>query len=170
MKNSFPSLVRSQSGAAGAEMALMVPLLLTLMFGSFELGYYYYNEHIVVKGVRDAARFASRQPALYLPEPCVSGVLTTAPAPTIDNVARFGKTTVTVSDKPRVMGWSSSVEVMITCNDSGTYAGIYKGKAKVPVVTVTARNVPYPSIFKTLGFTSSGLFLNASSESAVMGI
>lgn len=169
MKKNFPALIRSQSGASGAEMALMVPLLLTLMFGSFELGYYFYNEHIVVKGVRDAARFAGRQPALYLPEPCVSGVLTAAPAPAIDNVARYGKTTVTASDKPRVFGWSSSVEVMISCADIGTYAGIYKGKTKVPVVTVTARNVPYPSIFKALGFTSLGLFLNASSESAVMG-
>lgn len=175
MKHSLLSLTRCQSGAAGAEMALMVPLLVTLMFGAFELGYYFYNEHIVVKGVRDAARYASRQPALYAPEPCVPGLVTGAPAPAIDNVARYGKATVQDIDKPKISGWTSSVEVMLSCRDivaySGTdYAGIYKGKKKVPVVTVTARMVEYPSLFKTLGFTSSGLKLNASSESAVMGI
>lgn len=164
------SFLKSQSGAAAAEMALLVPLLITLMFGSFELGYYFYNEHVVVKAVRDAARFAGRQPSLFLPEPCVPGVISTSPAPTIDKVARFGKATVTVSDKPKVYGWTSPVEIEILCPGIGSYQGIYKGKANVPVVRVTARNVQYPSLFQTLGFTSTGLTLNASSESAVMGI
>ena len=43
-------------------MALVVPLMLTLMFGGLEGAYYLWNEHIAIKAVRDGARFASRQP------------------------------------------------------------------------------------------------------------
>lgn len=164
------SLARCQSGAAGAEMALMVPLLVTLMFGSFELGYYFYNEHILVKSVRDAARFAGRQSALYTTEPCVPGIVTGTPVPTIDNVARYGKSAVLGTDKPKISTWTTSVVVTLSCPLRDTYSGIYKGKSNIPVVTVTANNVTYPSLFKTLGFTSVGLKLNASSESAVMGL
>ena len=42
-------------------MALVVPILLVLLFGSAELGNYFMNEHILVKAVRDGARYAARQ-------------------------------------------------------------------------------------------------------------
>ena len=42
-------------------MALVMPLLLILMMGSVELGNYFYNEHKLVKSVRDGARYAARQ-------------------------------------------------------------------------------------------------------------
>lgn len=151
-------------------MALMIPLLVTLMFGSFELGHYFYNEHILVKSVRDASRFASRQMALYSPATCMAGDITAAPAPAIDNVARYGKATITGADKLRISTWTTAVKVTLSCPAIGTYDGIYKGKANIPVVTVAALNVTYPSIFKTLGFSSVGLKLNASSQSAVTGI
>jgi hypothetical protein len=48
-------------GAAAAEMALVLPLLLIILFGSLELGNYFMNEHTLVKAVRDGARFAGRQ-------------------------------------------------------------------------------------------------------------
>ena len=54
-------LLRQSSGAAAVEMALVTPLLMVLMFGSMELGYYFYSQHVVTKAVRDGARFASRQ-------------------------------------------------------------------------------------------------------------
>ena len=164
------SLIRDQQGVAGTEMALMVPLLVTLMFGSLELGNYFWSEHKVVKSVRDAARFAGRQSSLYSPATCTSGAVTAAPAPDIDKIARYGKLTVTVADKPKIYGWTTPVTVTLSCPAIGTYSGIYKGKANVPVVTVTATAVPYPSLFQVLGFTSSSLTLNASSQSAVMGI
>ena len=163
-------LFRDQKGAAGAEMALMLPLLVTLMFGSFELGNYFWSEHKVLKSVRDAARFAARQSLLYSPTTCTPGIVTTAPAPDIDKIARFGKLTITGADQPKIYGWIKPVTVTLSCPAIGTYSGIYKGKANVPVVTVTATAVPYPSLFKTLGFTSNALTLNASSQSAVMGI
>ena len=48
--------------SVAVEMALVVPLLITLMFGGLEGAYYLWNEHIAIKAVRDGARFASRQP------------------------------------------------------------------------------------------------------------
>jgi len=48
-------------GSAAVEMALILPVLLALMFGSVELGNYFMNEHSLVKAVRDGARFAARQ-------------------------------------------------------------------------------------------------------------
>jgi Flp pilus assembly protein TadG len=169
MKTIF-SLTRSQSGAAAVEMALITPLLMVLMFGSFEVGYYFYNEHVLVKSVRDAARFGGRQMALFSPATCTAGTVTAAPAPAIDNVARYGKVSVTGSDKPKIYGWTTPVTVTLSCPAIGSYAGIYKGKSNIPVVTVTASNVSYPSLFKMVGITSTGWRLNASSQSAVMGI
>ena len=54
-------LARCTSGAAAAEMALALPILLVLLFGSAEIGNYFMNEHILVKAVRDGARYAARQ-------------------------------------------------------------------------------------------------------------
>src|SRR5215217_7313983 len=48
-------------GSAAAEMALVLPLLLALMFGSLELGDYFLSEHVLLKGVRDGAVYAARQ-------------------------------------------------------------------------------------------------------------
>lgn len=170
MRKKFPALGRCNSGVAAVEMALSLPILITLMFGAFEMGYYFYNEHILVKSVRDAARFGGRQIALFSPATCTAGTVTAAPAPAIDNVARYGKAVVTVSDKTKILGWDTAVTVTLSCPAIGSYAGIYQGKSNVPIVTVTATDVPYPSLFKTVGITSTSFKLNASSQSAVMGI
>jgi hypothetical protein len=47
--------------AAAAEMALVMPLLLTILFSLVEAGNYFYTEHVLVKAVRDGARYAGRQ-------------------------------------------------------------------------------------------------------------
>ncbi|MGL5837065.1 MAG: TadE family protein, partial [Sphingorhabdus sp.] len=54
------SFMQCRKGAAAAEMALVTPLLMIIMFGAFELGNYFYSQHVVTKAVRDGARFASR--------------------------------------------------------------------------------------------------------------
>jgi Flp pilus assembly protein TadG len=58
-------LLRDRKASAAAEMALVMPILLTLMFGSLELGNYFMNEHTLVKAVRNGARFAARQNFTY---------------------------------------------------------------------------------------------------------
>ena len=58
-------LFRQTSGAAAAELALALPLLLVLICGSVELGNYFLDEHRLIKAVRDGARFAARQDLSY---------------------------------------------------------------------------------------------------------
>ena len=170
MRTTTP-IIRDENGAAGAEMALIVPLLMTLMFGSMELGNYFRSEHIVIKSMRDAARFAGRQYSLYSPSTCTPGAIpvATAPAPDIDKIARYGKLVVSGTDKPVIYGWTTEVTVTISCPPIGTYSGLYAKKTNVPIVTVSA-SVPYTSLFQRLGFVSFNLKLNASSQAAVMGI
>ena len=63
----FAALLADRSGSSAAEMALVTPLLLVLMFGTFELGYFFLSEHVVQKAVRDAARYAARLPMASYP-------------------------------------------------------------------------------------------------------
>src|SRR3546814_6902005 len=65
-------------------MALVSPMLILLMFGSFELGNYFLDEHVVLKAVRDGARYAARQN--FTTMPC-SGTLTADAA--IKNLVRY---------------------------------------------------------------------------------
>jgi Flp pilus assembly protein TadG len=162
-------LFRQNSGAAAAEMALVAPLLITLMFGSMELGYYFYSEHVVVKAVRDGARFAARQS--FTNYTCPGATIGGAVVADTQRVTRTNQ--VAVGGTPRLAGWTSdaSVSVTITCfdNSSGTYTSFYEGVNEFPVVTVSA-TVPYSSLFKLIGFNAVGLQLKASEQSVVMGI
>ena len=60
MRQLFALIRKDRCGAAAAEMALVAPMLITLMFGSFELGNYFLSEHALAKAVRDGARYATR--------------------------------------------------------------------------------------------------------------
>jgi Flp pilus assembly protein TadG len=161
-----------QRGAAAAEMALVAPFLVLLMFGSFELGKFYWDEHIAVKAVRDAARFAARQS--FASMPCGG---TAANESQIKNVAMYGEPNVGTADPPRLYYWTdpATVTVAITCYDnSGTdgarmYDGIYADRAVVPQVTVTA-SIPYSTIVGGLPALNSGAHLNASDQAVVFGI
>jgi Flp pilus assembly protein TadG len=147
-------------------MAVVAPLLIILMFGSMELGWYFYSEHVVVKAVRDGARFASRQSFADFTCSSVDATVKTE----IQRVTRTDS--VDGTGTPRLANWTddNSVDVTPACvdNSAGTYSAIYDGLASVPVVTVTA-TVPYTSLFGLLGFTTSNRQLQAVSETAVMG-
>ena len=159
-------LLRQDSGAAAAEMALVAPLLITIMFGSMELGHYFYSEHVVVKAVRDGARFASRQG--FINFNCPSTIGGTVVTDT-QNLTRTN--TVDGSGTPRLADWTqnSSVTVNLRCDTSGTYVSFYEGAGGVPVVSVTAV-VPYTSLFEVIGFNSTNLTVRSSSEVPVMGV
>nr|WP_210766650.1 TadE/TadG family type IV pilus assembly protein [Caenibius tardaugens] len=148
-------------------MALILPLLVTLLFGGSELGYYFYNQHQVVKGVRDGARFASRQSFVGLN--CNNGDFTvTAPAATpIQEVTRTGQVS---GGTPRVPGWvNDNITVEVTCPETAIKTGIYKNEANAPQINITA-NVHYRSLFDGVGIIDSTYMLNATQQAAVMGI
>src|SRR5436190_1625070 len=96
-------LATDRSGSAAVEMALALPLLLALMFGSFELGNYFLSEHVVQKSVRDAARYAARLSMTNYD--CSSATVATAAQQQIRNVARTGDPSGTSA---RLRNWVDS--------------------------------------------------------------
>jgi Flp pilus assembly protein TadG len=173
--SAMQSLIRNEQGVAGAEMALMVPLLVILMFGSFEMGHFFWSEHKVVKAVRDGSRFAARQP--FTKFSCSeTGVLLgdgsnnadTTLITQIKNLTRTGDAAGTGTAKVR--GWiNTQVTVTVSCPATAVNTGIYEGLTNAPRVTVGAV-VPYPSILGTLGFNTTAINLKAEAQSPVMGI
>ena len=173
----FRRLWASDEGAAAAEMAMVLPLLVVLMFGSAELGKYFLDEHVVVKAVRDGARYASRQG--FSQYACPAATVSTDVTDRTRNIVRFGKPNPIVSDPPRLSYWQAlsdsqpSVRVTLACptdlDGTEAHSGLYAGKAHVPVVTVLAV-VEYESFFGMFGWAGTTLNVTAESQSAVMGI
>lgn len=155
-------------GSAAVEMALVTPMLLTLLFGAADLGNYFLSEHALINGVRDGARYAAR----VYPLACtaVNDDTTTTTATATKNLVRTN--TIDGTGNARLYGWNdnSTIKVSITCNTSATYAGgIYSGSSTgAPVVTVSA-TVPYTSLFKAFGLTTTTINMNAAAQSAVQG-
>lgn len=147
-------------------MALSLPILLALLFGTFELGNYFLSEHKVVKAVRDGARYAARRPFTDYTGCAPSAAL----VDDTRNVTRTGS--VASGESPRVANWTdpTSITVTATCDETGTYTGIYVTAPEgTPVVTVEA-TVPYVPLVGQLGLSDLTLGLQASSEAAVTGI
>lgn len=160
-------------GAAAAEMAMVTPFLVVLMFGSLELGKYFLDEHVVVKAVRDGARFAARQG--FGAMPC-GGTATNEAM--IKNLVQYGKVNaVAGTDQPRLQYWTSpaTITIQIDCyanagvGGARVYGGLYTERATVPRVRVTAA-VPYQPLVGAIGFNANGLSLNASNQAPVFGI
>jgi Flp pilus assembly protein TadG len=159
----------NRQASVGAEMALVLPMLMILMFGGLEGGYYLWSEHKVLKAVRDGARFAGRQP--FAAFDCGTNAVTdTAIETNIMNVARTG--TIDGTGQPKIPGWDTNAGLTVTVEDcdATTATGLYKEFPDgAPIVRVSA-DVTYPSLFFNLGFATTGLGLRASSEAAVMGL
>lgn len=158
------TLIHDTRAAAAAEMALVLPLLLALIFGALELGNYFLSEHVLEKAVRDASRYAARLPVTNFD--CASGTMTD-PTP-VQKLARTGDPDGTTA---RLVDWTDDTmtTVTVTCDTSGTFGGIYDDFAMgVPVVTVSA-TVPYSTFFGALGLGAVTLDLNAAQQAAVIG-
>lgn len=168
-------LLGETSGAAAAEMALVMPLLLTIMIGSVELGNFFYNEHILAKAVRDGARYAARQgfanydcsgePSTTVRDNTRELVQTSLLAGGADRLANWAATTISVTERcvSSATDMSNSTETM-----TGIYDELSLGGA--PIVTVSATVAYTPVIGVAFGFSGVGLNLRASQQAAVMGI
>ena len=177
-------LLRDRGAAAAAEMAMVMPLLVVLAMGTFELGNYFKDEHILIKGVRDGARYAARQGfdtyknctgiAVDVPKKNVAG--------TVFEQTRLivRKGTLSSADPDLLPTWSdtsTTFSVQTSCSTSagGTpLGGIYVGNATgtagmAPMVTVTA-SLPYRSVLGSYGFTGKGFSLVATEQAAVTGV
>lgn len=160
------SIMRDRYGSAAVEMALITPLLLIILFGSVEVGNFFYNEHLLSKAVRDGARYAARQNFSYY---SCSGAPTGTVVAETRNLVKTGYVTGTGD---RLYAWNANTITLDTsCNTALALTGIYRGKATgVPVVTVSA-TVPYrPLVGTAFGFSGSGINLNATQRAAVTGL
>lgn len=107
-----------------------MPVLVVLFFGVYEFSWYFYNQQLVEIGVRDAARYLARGPAL-----CDTCFVGEAISPCDDatnkanaaKLAVYGTIDTTGNPPPRVKGWTTA-DVLngITCtsidNSTGPYA------------------------------------------------
>lgn len=170
MKPRINSLVRDPRGAAAAEMALVVPLLLTIMFGSLEFGNYFMNEHTLVKAVRDGARFAARQS--FTNYTSCSGNVGEPAYTSTKNVVKTGYrgtggTIITPSIEDTDIGVTTSCK---TTAGGQTMSGIYTGRVNgAQIVTVDA-TVNYKPIIGFFGIPMPTMKLKARSEAAVAGM
>lgn len=168
-------LIKCRRASAAAEMALVLPILIVLMFGSFELGNYFLNEHAVVKAVRDGARYASRQSFSHFP--CSSAGSGLSPGGTVtadtQSITRTGQ--VTSGGSPRLASWQTNAGInvtydCVTTNNNVDYAGVYAKQAFLPRVKVSVSNLAYSSLFQNVGILGSNLTLNAESQAVVAGL
>ena len=160
------SLRIDQRGAAAAEMALILPLALALIFTTFEGAYYMICEHQVIKGVRNAARYAAR---LDLTNYACPGGTFSGPAAVKTGIQNLARTGALSGGTAMVQGWiNNDVTVAVTCTSG--QSGIYAATGgNAPQVRVSTR-LAYPSLMGSLGFTRATLNIGAEAQSPVIGL
>lgn len=115
---------RDEDGSAVIEGALVIPVLMTLVFGVYDFSWYFYNQQLITTGVRDAARYISRSVSTN-DATCGQnqGVWPTA--------IHLAMTWPSVSDtnwpvaagsNVRVGGWTNPATITITCSANPPYA------------------------------------------------
>lgn len=100
------ALLRDREGSALIEGAIVVPVLMTLLFGVFEFSFLFFQQQMITSGVRDAARYVARynfSSCATLDSTCT--MLSTA----ITNAKCLATTgTVDCTGSARVSGWTST--------------------------------------------------------------
>lgn len=174
-------LARSRSGAAAAELALVTPLLLIIMLGTFEVGNYFRDQHTLTKAVRDGARFAARQSftnfdcgtgtadATNVVTPTQTLVQTGLLAGGGDLLPKWSSATFSVTVQCVTSVTTGSGGSAVTTNLGGIYNPALGTTLNAPVVTVVAE-IPYQPVLGAIGFKGWGLNLRAEQQAAVMGI
>src|ERR1700735_2394125 len=150
------SFWRDEEGSALVEATIVMPLLLSLFLGVFEFSWFFYNQQLVVSGLRDAARYMTRiELTNGNRDPCAQkdqyGGLYTDDAANIATTAQ-----PSAGGAVRVSGWSPA-DVTISCVSSaaledGDYAD---GSAGMTIIDV-APGFAGPSfgLFASLGLKS----------------
>ncbi len=147
-------------GAAMLEATVVVPVLLILGLGIYEFGNLFYQRHLIVGGVRDAARYVAGMPF----EP--------ATVTAAKHIAIYGHPIDTSTYRTKLFdtGGSPDPLTFITIPLPGAAGAkaidnslsIYRGPASIPIVQVTAQ-VPYTSLgyFGVLAAMFPSLTFNA---------
>ena len=154
-----------QRGNAAAELALMLPFITVLLFGTVEIGYFFYTEHQVVKGVRDGARYGGRQS--FADINCDDASVPDDIEDAIQQVTMTGRAS---GGTVRVPGWEAGdVTVAVDCPATPVTGGIYSDESNAPTVVVST-TVEHTPLFGSFPGLPESYTLQASQQSAVMGI
>jgi Flp pilus assembly protein TadG len=131
------------------EGAIIVPMLLVLVLGVYEFSWFFYQQHLVATGLRDAARYLARTSTTCEP---VSPYWTIA----VTNAKRLALAGSPGGGPPRVKGWTEAMlrfDCRVIVNNAGLNgAKIYRGGPAVFVVTASTRfTSPSLGFFRYLG-------------------
>jgi Flp pilus assembly protein TadG len=105
MRREMRRIAGDQEGSALLEGAILVPVLFSLIFGVLEFSYYFYQQHLVATGVRDAARYLARvqDPNNATSQTIAQSLASTGsptPGSTARRVAGFDPNEVTITVAP----------------------------------------------------------------------
>jgi Flp pilus assembly protein TadG len=128
-KRSITSLLNDTEGSVLIEATILMPFLVTLMFGLFEFSWYFHKQQLVEAGVRDAARYLARTAPDTTPNPCSNGTF-------VANAKNIAVTGVTAGGTARVPGWTTG-NVTISCAAVDNSAATYQGGATIYIITAT---------------------------------
>jgi TadE-like protein len=136
------SIWRNSEGSALVEGSIILPVLFILVFGVFEFSWAVCQQHLIVTGISDAARYIARS--------------TTPNDPTTKKDAKNLATTGAVDgDTPRVRGWTADdIDISYTfINNAAGGNGLtnFRGGDVIESVTVsTTFTVPELGFFSIL--------------------
>jgi Flp pilus assembly protein TadG len=141
------------SGSALVEATIVTPLLVSLFLGVLEFSWYFYNQQLVVVGLRDAARYMARiELAGGNSDPCAqkdqNGVLYTVQAANIATTAQ-----PSAGGVARVSGWTPA-DVTISCLPTAAIEnGVYADGSTSMTIIDAATSLADPSfgLFSILG-------------------
>jgi Flp pilus assembly protein TadG len=162
----LPRFGHDRRGTAAAEMVMILPLLVVMLFAMFEGGHFLYSQHVVTKAVRDGARFAARADFSKFSN-CGAGTVDAALASQVKELTRTGQLS---GGTARLNGWTAS-DVTVTCAFNSAFTeGVYRTQENGAATVTVSASVAYTSLFGVLGGHSGNLKLNSSAQAAVMGI
>jgi Flp pilus assembly protein TadG len=149
---SVASMWRDTEGSVLIEATILMPFLVTLMFGLFEFSWYFHKQQLVESGVRDAARYLARV-ALDGTNPCTL----TTPVNFAANAQNIAVTGVTIGGTARVPGWTTG-SVNISCAAFDNSAAAYQGGSTIYLVTASTNFAdPVLGFFGLLNLTAPNL-------------
>jgi hypothetical protein len=146
------SLSRDNRASALVEGAIVVPVLIVLLFGIYEFSWFFYQQHVISFGLRDAARYLARSR-----DACIVNSPNWGDAER--NAKNLAATGSVAGGPPRVKGWTSAL-IVVNCSqidNSSPLQGAspYRGGSVVYVVTVATKfSDPSLGFFDLLGLRS----------------
>ena len=155
----FRSIWRDSKGTALVEAAISLPVLFILVFGVFEFSWVVYQQHLILTGISDAARYIARS--------------TTPNDPTTKKDAKYLATTGAVDgNTPRIRGWTADdIDISYAfINNAAGDNGLteFRGGAVIESVTVsTSFTVPSLGFFDLLHISPP--ILNVSHQERIIG-